>query len=90
MKITDAPCPNTAKEVEIAAFADGQINGYSVTGEAFKNMIGVGAIAEQAWDQIFTLGKAPVSDMIEVCQKIEAIQQTSTSLPGYCDCEEKA
>ncbi|HLE13176.1 MAG TPA: extracellular solute-binding protein [Anaerolineales bacterium] len=81
--------PNTAKEVDIAAFADGHVKGYAVTGEAFKNMIGVGAIAEQAWDQIFTLGKAPVSDMIEVCRKIEAVQQTSTGLPDYCDCEEK-
>jgi multiple sugar transport system substrate-binding protein len=80
--------PNTAKDVDIAVFADGHVKGYAVTGEAFKNMVGVGEIAEQAWDQIFTLGKAPVSDMIGVCEQIEAIQQSSTGVPGSCRCED--
>jgi hypothetical protein len=42
-------------------------------------MVGVGKIARDAWTQIFTLGKAPVSDMAQVCQQIEAIQGASTS-----------
>ena len=56
--------PNKAKEVDIAAFADGQINGYSATAEIFPQMVGVGDIARNAWTQIFTLGKAPVSGYV--------------------------
>lgn len=85
--------PEKAQEVDIAAFADGQINGYSATAEIFPQMVGVGDIARDAWSQIFTLGKAPVSDMSRVCQQIEAIQQkgsASLSLAGAaeaCDCD---
>jgi multiple sugar transport system substrate-binding protein len=71
--------PDKAKEVDIAAFADGQIQGYSATAEIFPEMVGVGNLARDAWTQIFTLGKAPVSDMAKVCQQIEAIQGNSTS-----------
>jgi multiple sugar transport system substrate-binding protein len=78
--------PEKAKEVDIAAFADGQIKGYSVTAEIFPNMVGVGDIAKTTWDQIFTLGKAPVGDMTTVCQKIEAIQKGSAYIPGSCNC----
>jgi hypothetical protein len=89
--------PEKAREVDIAAFADGQINGYSVTAETFPDMVGVGDLARGAWTQIFTLGKTPVSDMSQVCQQIEAIQKKgSASLPlggvalagdpSACDC----
>jgi len=89
--------PDKAKEVDIAAFADGQIKGYSVTAETFPDMVGVGDIAKDVWTQIFTLGKAPVSDMAHVCQQIEAIQKkgsaglplAAASLagePSACDC----
>jgi len=84
--------PQKAREVDIAAFADGQIKGYSVTAEIFPDMVGVGDIARDAWTQIFTLGKAPVTDMSSVCQQIEAIQtKGSASLPlagvsQACDC----
>lgn len=81
--------PNTARDVDIAVFADGQVKGYAVIGESFRNMVGVGEIAEQAWDQIFTLGKAPVSDMIHVCEQVEAIQQATSGIPGSCECQEK-
>ena len=80
--------PEQTKEINLEAFADGQIKGYSVTVEHFPNMVGVGSIAEDAWDQIFTLGKAPVSEMANVCQQIEAIQQQAGGLtPGSCECE---
>jgi multiple sugar transport system substrate-binding protein len=75
-----------AKNMELEAFADGHIKGYSVTAEIFQNMSGVGKIASDAWDQIFTLGKAPVSDMSQVCQEIEAAQQVSGLVPAPCDC----
>jgi multiple sugar transport system substrate-binding protein len=79
--------PDKAKEVDIEAFADGQINGYSVTTETFPNMIGVGKIAKDAWDQIFTLGKAPVSSMENVCQQIESIQNSTSQILAPCGCD---
>lgn len=79
--------PTKAKGVDIEAFADGQIHGYSVTAETFPNMIGVGKMAKDAWDQIYTLGKAPVSDMERVCQQIEALQHASSQLAAPCGCD---
>lgn len=79
--------PEKAKEVDIAAFAHGHINGYSVTSESFANMVGVSEIADEVWDQIFTLGKLPVSEMTKVCQQIEAIQSQSGLIPLSCGCE---
>jgi multiple sugar transport system substrate-binding protein len=81
--------PEKSKEVDIAAFAHGQIHGYSVTAESFPNMVGVVKVAQDAWDGIYTLGNTPVSEMKEVCQRIEAIQQGSAQNqePIPCDCE---
>jgi multiple sugar transport system substrate-binding protein len=81
--------PDSAKEVDIAAFADGQIKGYSVTAETFQNMVGVGKLAEDAWDQIFTLGKMPVTEMVGVCERIETLQKTSSLLLPPCECGPK-
>jgi multiple sugar transport system substrate-binding protein len=79
--------PEKAREVDIIAFADGQINDYSVTAEIFPNMVGVGKIAKEVWDQIFTLGEAEVSAMAAVCQQIEAMQTPSSQGPPDCECE---
>jgi multiple sugar transport system substrate-binding protein len=81
--------PDRAKEVDIAAFADGQINGYSVTAETFPNMVGVGKIAEDTWDQILTLGTTPVSAMNDVCRQIEAIQKSGAASAEPCECGPK-
>jgi len=59
-----AEFPEKAREVDIAAFADGHIKGYSVVTESFANMIGAGDIAKKKWDEIYTLGKAPVTEML--------------------------
>jgi hypothetical protein len=75
--------------VDIEAFADGQIKGYSVTAETFSNMVGVGKIAKDAWDRIYTLGKAPVSEMQSVCEQIEAIQSSGSQSLAPCDCDPK-
>ncbi len=84
-----AEYPEKSKEVDIAAFAHGQTHGYSVTAESFPNMVGVVNIAQEAWDSIYTLGNTPVTEMKEVCQKIETIQQGSAQgvEPIPCDCE---
>ncbi len=59
---------------DIAAFADGHVKGYSVTTEVFANMAESKKITYAAWDDIFKLGRAPVSRMREVSRQIEAIQ----------------
>jgi multiple sugar transport system substrate-binding protein len=66
--------PEKARDVDIAAFADGHINGYSVTAEVFANMDDARQLAYAAWDQIFILGQAPVALMVDVCQQIQAAQ----------------
>jgi multiple sugar transport system substrate-binding protein len=66
--------PAQAKDVDIAAFADGHINGYSVTAEIFANMDVARRVTYGAWDQIFTLNQASLQEMESVCQQIEAEQ----------------
>lgn len=66
--------PEKAKDVDIAAFADGHINGYSVTAEIFANMDVARSVTYAAWDQIFTLNQASLQEMASVCQQIEAEQ----------------
>jgi multiple sugar transport system substrate-binding protein len=66
--------PEQARDLDIAAFADGQINGYSVTAEIFPNMEVAQQLASAAWQQIFVLGQAAVRQMIDVSRQIEAVQ----------------
>ncbi|MFQ5593001.1 MAG: ABC transporter substrate-binding protein [Anaerolineae bacterium] len=67
--------PQKAKDVDIAAFADGHLKGYSVTTEIFANMADAKRITYAAWDQIFTLGQAPVERMEDICRQIQEAQQ---------------
>jgi len=67
--------PEKAKDVNLAAFADGHINGYSVTSEIFADMAAAKQIAYTAWDQVFALGAAPVEIVQDACREIEAVQQ---------------
>jgi ABC-type glycerol-3-phosphate transport system substrate-binding protein len=67
--------PEKAKDVDIPAFADGHIKGYSVTAEIFANMGDARGIARAAWEQVFTLGSAPVDTIKEASVEIEAAQQ---------------
>jgi multiple sugar transport system substrate-binding protein len=67
--------PDPAKGVDIAAFADGHLKGYSVIAEAFANQAEAKRLIDDAWDQIFTLGQAPVDLLKTVSQQVEAAQQ---------------
>jgi multiple sugar transport system substrate-binding protein len=69
--------PDKAKEVDIAAFADGHIKGYSVTAEIFADMAAARELAYDAWNQVFTLGQMPVAQMQSVCQQIQEAQGQS-------------
>jgi multiple sugar transport system substrate-binding protein len=72
-----AEFPEKTKDMDIAAFADGHLKGYSVTNEIFPNMDEAKRLAYAAWEQIFTLGKAPVDMMITVSRQIQQAQGTS-------------
>lgn len=67
--------PDKAEQVDIAAFAAGQREGYSVTAEIFANMSEAMQLTYAAWEQIFTLGQAPVTSIRETCRQIETAQQ---------------
>lgn len=63
-----------ATDLDLAAFAEGQQQGYAVTAEVFANMGDALSLTRAAWEQIFTLGQAPVDIMREVSAEIEKTQ----------------
>ena len=66
--------PEKAREVDILAFADGHINGYSVTAEVFVNMNDARRIALDVWDRILALGQSPLEDIRAACDQIQQAQ----------------
>jgi len=79
--------PDKTKDVNIAAFADGHVKGYSVITETFPNMLGVGDLSKATFDQIYTLGKAQVSEVSKLAVELEALQKSSSLLPAEdCSC----
>ena len=70
-----AEFPEKAKDMDIAAFADGHLKGYSVVAETFANMAEARRIAYAAWEQILTLGTAPVDLINTASRQIEQAQQ---------------
>jgi multiple sugar transport system substrate-binding protein len=69
--------PEKAKDMNLAAFADGHLKGYSVTPEIFANQDEARRLTTAAWEQIFTLGRARVTTMTDVSEQIEAAQTVS-------------
>jgi multiple sugar transport system substrate-binding protein len=66
--------PIQTREVDLAAFAEGQLKGYSVVAEIFANMGDAMRIAQDAWDQILTLGQKPTESMLAASQQIQDLQ----------------
>jgi multiple sugar transport system substrate-binding protein len=66
--------PDKASGMDLAAFADGQLNGYSVTTEIFANMADAESIARDAWEEVFTFGHAPLSALADAAAAIQAAQ----------------
>ena len=66
--------PEKAKDVDIAAFAEGHIQGYSVTAEVMDNMADARNLAYNAWEEILTWGRSPVEYLVDVCRQIDALQ----------------
>lgn len=67
--------PQQTKEVDLAAFAEGHLKGYSVVAEIFANMADAQRIAQDAWDQILTLGQKPTESMVAASQNIQDTQK---------------
>ncbi len=67
--------PEQTQGLNLEAFAEGQLEGYSVVAEIFPNMASAQSIAQDAWDQILTLGQVPTSFMIDASQQIQAAQE---------------
>jgi len=69
--------PDKARELDLEVFAQGQQQRYSVTAEIFANMETARKLTQEAWQEIFTLGQAPVSDIVQVSAFIELAQKRS-------------
>jgi multiple sugar transport system substrate-binding protein len=67
--------PQKINDSDLAAFADGQLKGYSVVAEIFANMGDAMRIAQDAWDQILTLGQKPTDSMVLASQQIQEAQK---------------
>ncbi len=70
-----AEFPEKTQELDLSAFADGHIKGYSVTVEIAENMAEVQPRMAAAFEKIFTLGQAPVTILQGVCAQINQLQQ---------------
>ncbi len=75
IQMVRAEYPGQTRDLNIAAFADGHRKGYSVIGEEFANQAEALRLAKAAWQQVLTLGQAPVELMRGVSREIEAAQQ---------------
>ncbi|MGE5263454.1 MAG: ABC transporter substrate-binding protein [Acidobacteriota bacterium] len=67
--------PDKAKEIDIGAFADGQLKGYSVIAETFANQADAQRLASPTWEKIFILGQAPVDQIKAMSAQIDQVQQ---------------
>jgi ABC-type glycerol-3-phosphate transport system substrate-binding protein len=66
--------PQEAKEMDLAAFAEGHLQEYSVTAEIFANMAEAKRIVYAAWEEIYTWGQASVDRMKEVSRQVQEAQ----------------
>ncbi len=67
--------PAQTHNVEIAAFAEGHLKGYSVIAETFANQEDAQRLASNTWQQVLTLGQAPVEQIKPLSREIEAAQR---------------
>jgi len=71
--------PEKAQDLDLAAFADGHMKGYSVTIEIADNMAEVQPMVAAAFEKVFTLGQAPVAYLHTVCTQINQLQKSINS-----------
>jgi multiple sugar transport system substrate-binding protein len=66
--------PQQTRQLDIEAFAEGHLQGYSVTAEIFARMESALELTKNAWQRIFILGEEPVDSMVQVSGQIELAQ----------------
>lgn len=71
--------PEQAQEIDLAVFAAGQMEGYSITAEVFANMSAARELARSAWEKLYTLGQAGIDIMQTTSTEIEAAQASAGS-----------
>lgn len=72
--------PDRTRDMNLAAFADGQLKGYATIAEIFPNNMGEARrLAQMAWDEVLTLGQAPTSNMEFVARQIEEAQRSGAT-----------
>lgn len=67
--------PDKARTMNLEAFTEGRIYNYAVAPEVFANMEEPWRITMAAFEQIFTLGRAPVASLREVSKRVQEMQQ---------------
>ena len=74
--------PVKARDLDLAVFAGGHIEGYSVTAEVFANMGDARELARGAWEQIYTLGQEGVDIIKTTSAQIEDAQPGQREIQG--------
>ncbi len=74
--------PVKARDLDLAVFAAGHIEGYSVTAEVFANMSDARELARGAWEQIYTLGQEGVDIIKTTSARIEDAQPGQREIQG--------
>ncbi len=67
--------PSQTRDVNLAAFAEGHLKGYSVIAETFANQDDAQRLASSTWQQVLTLGQAPIEQIKTLSRQIEEAQQ---------------
>ncbi len=74
VKVIQDQYPDAARDLNLAAFAEGHQQGYSVTAEVFANQEDALHLTRSAWEQIYHLGQAPVDIMRQTSAQVEKSQ----------------
>jgi multiple sugar transport system substrate-binding protein len=77
MDVIRKEMPEKSSGLDLNAFAEGHLLGYSVTAEIFKNMEPATRLTRSAWEKIYTLGQEKVGIMKDVSRQIEEAQKSS-------------
>jgi multiple sugar transport system substrate-binding protein len=73
--------PGKTGDMNLAAFAEGQFQGYSVTAEIHPRMAEIRGMIYDAWDRIYTLGQADVSLMQDICDHLQQTPPSRRDVP---------
>jgi multiple sugar transport system substrate-binding protein len=74
VRLIQSQFPTETNEMDLEVFAEGHLEGYSVTAEIFPNMSAARTLAAEAWQKILVLGQDPVESLREVAAAIEEAQ----------------